>query len=392
MPRDINGVYTLPAGNPVIPNTIIATNWANTTMDDIAAALTASLSIDGSVTTAKLANGAVTTIKIADANVTRPKLSSDVALGVIGKNHFLNGSLSIWQDTIGLASGTGNRYSADLFLNSSIGTTYIVDRANWPVGQTNVDPSAVYFTRHTVTSVAGAANFYHIELPMENVRTLAGKQITISFWGRCNTATQPIAVEIVQVFGSGGSAQVTQFVSQASLTTSWQRFAFTTTVPSISGKTIGTDPNCLLLVIWLDAGSNYNSRTGSLGQRSGSWDFWGIKVEEGSSASTYKVEPVSYDYLRCCRYYYKPSSGISVGPLTWSGDATTGLNYHAPATFPTEMYYSPNMTYIDGFSTGFPATTSSTTQNIYGCRFSKLCNSTGGARIWSGTFIADARF
>ncbi len=42
MPRDINGVYTLPAGNPVVPGTVISTTWANETLNDIAAALTQS--------------------------------------------------------------------------------------------------------------------------------------------------------------------------------------------------------------------------------------------------------------------------------------------------------------------------------------------------------------
>ena len=48
MPRDGGGTYTLPAGNPVIPGTIIETTWANPTMSDIAAALTDSLSRTGS--------------------------------------------------------------------------------------------------------------------------------------------------------------------------------------------------------------------------------------------------------------------------------------------------------------------------------------------------------
>lgn len=43
MPRDVNGVYTLPAGNPVVDGTVIDPNWANTTLDDIAAELTKSL-------------------------------------------------------------------------------------------------------------------------------------------------------------------------------------------------------------------------------------------------------------------------------------------------------------------------------------------------------------
>ena len=48
MPRNSQGLYTLPAGNPVVPNTLIEANWANPTMEDIAAALTGSLPRDGS--------------------------------------------------------------------------------------------------------------------------------------------------------------------------------------------------------------------------------------------------------------------------------------------------------------------------------------------------------
>ena len=48
MPRNPSGVYSLPAGNPVVPGTLIETTWANPTMSDIGAALTGSLPRDGS--------------------------------------------------------------------------------------------------------------------------------------------------------------------------------------------------------------------------------------------------------------------------------------------------------------------------------------------------------
>ena len=47
MSRDSNGNYSLPAGNPVVSGTTIESVWANTTMQDIAAALTDSLSRSG---------------------------------------------------------------------------------------------------------------------------------------------------------------------------------------------------------------------------------------------------------------------------------------------------------------------------------------------------------
>ena len=47
MPRNSSGIYSLPAGNPVAAGTVITDDWANTTMQDIADALTQSLSRDG---------------------------------------------------------------------------------------------------------------------------------------------------------------------------------------------------------------------------------------------------------------------------------------------------------------------------------------------------------
>lgn len=60
MPRDSNGTYSLPAGNPVVTLTPISSTWANTTLDDIGNALTDSLDRAGSGAMTgqlKLANG-----------------------------------------------------------------------------------------------------------------------------------------------------------------------------------------------------------------------------------------------------------------------------------------------------------------------------------------------
>lgn len=47
MSRNGSGVYSLPAGNPVVSGTVISTTWANNTMNDIASALTNSVASDG---------------------------------------------------------------------------------------------------------------------------------------------------------------------------------------------------------------------------------------------------------------------------------------------------------------------------------------------------------
>lgn len=69
MPRDANGNYSLPPGiNPVVPGTIIEADWANPTMDDIANALTDSLSRTGS-------GGMQTSFKFADGGMGGPGIS-----------------------------------------------------------------------------------------------------------------------------------------------------------------------------------------------------------------------------------------------------------------------------------------------------------------------------
>jgi hypothetical protein len=47
MSRNGSGVYSLPAGNPVVTGTSISSTWSNTTLSDIATALTGSVASDG---------------------------------------------------------------------------------------------------------------------------------------------------------------------------------------------------------------------------------------------------------------------------------------------------------------------------------------------------------
>ena len=50
MSRNGSGTYSLPAGNPVVTGTTISSTWGNSTLTDIANALTGSLATDGQTT------------------------------------------------------------------------------------------------------------------------------------------------------------------------------------------------------------------------------------------------------------------------------------------------------------------------------------------------------
>jgi hypothetical protein len=73
MSRNGSGTYTLPAGNPVVTGTTIASTWANNTLSDIASALTDSVAADGQ--TPMTGNLNLSNNKI--VNLATPTLSTD---------------------------------------------------------------------------------------------------------------------------------------------------------------------------------------------------------------------------------------------------------------------------------------------------------------------------
>lgn len=108
MPRDINGVYTLPAGNPVVPGTVISTNWANNTLTDIAAALTASITQTAAdARYLKLTGGTLT------GGLTVPSLNGGQLAGM--RNKLINANFQANQRAYvsGTATTGANQYTLD---------------------------------------------------------------------------------------------------------------------------------------------------------------------------------------------------------------------------------------------------------------------------------------
>ena len=92
MPRNASGIYTLPGGNPVTPGDVIEADWANTTLEDVADALTNSLSRTG-------AGGMLAPFRIADGNISGPGLSY---LNETNTGLYRSGSGSTWMAVLGV--------------------------------------------------------------------------------------------------------------------------------------------------------------------------------------------------------------------------------------------------------------------------------------------------
>lgn len=219
------------------------------------------------------------------------------------KNAIINGNFDIWQRGVTSAS---NGYLADRWQTVSVGSTSTKSQQAFTVGQNDVPNNPEYFFRAVVSSGAGSSSQVIVRQPIEGVRTYSGQVATLSFWAKAD-APKSIAVELAQIFGTGGSPSADTIsigVTKFDLTTAWQKFKVTVSVPSILGKTIGTsgDDN-LSLLVWLDAGSDFDARTDSLGPQSGTFDIAQIQLEKGSVATDFEQRSIGEELALCQRYY-----------------------------------------------------------------------------------------
>jgi len=284
------------------------------------------------------------------------------------RNKIINGNFDFWQR--GTSTSTGG-YLSDRWRTNVTGSTFTSSRQAFTLGQTDVPNEPSYFHRVVVTSVAGASNYCILYQPIESLRTFAGQTATLSFWAKAD-ASKNMAVDFAQYFGSGGSpsSSVTGIgVTTCALTTSWQKFTITVSVPSISGKTLGTDNNDWFGPnFWFDAGSDYNSRTNSLGQQSGTFDIAQVQLEVGSIATPFEVRPPGVELSLCQRYYQQ------IGNLGTSLNAMSFKGYNAASaydlfTLPTivQMRTSPTVSAVGTWTTtncGQPSTVGSSPTSI----------------------------
>jgi len=218
-------------------------------------------------------------------------------------NAIINGAFDIWQRG---TSQVGGGILADRWDSVVLGSSITQSRQSFISGQEPPSGNKGDFFHRTVVTSAGNSGSIVVNVQkIENVKTFAGEAVTISFWAKADS-NKFISTELAQVFGGGGSASSIEIgVVKHLITTSWNRYFVTTQLPSISGKTIGSG-SFLQLAFWLDAGSNFNSRTNSIGNQSGTFDIWGVQVESGSVATPFKRNsPNIQSELAACQRYYQ---------------------------------------------------------------------------------------
>ena len=193
-----------------------------------------------------------------------------------------------------------------------------------------------YYLRLSNT-VVGSATAQIIGQRIEDVRTLAGQQCTLSAWIK-GTATG-ITAKAVQNFGTGGSpsSAVTTTLGTATPTTSWVRLHVHFTMPSLSGKTIGTNENSFV-EIQFDCGASL-----------GTLDLWGVQLEQNTTQTAFEQEPIQQTLAKCQRYHFRmPNNNVY---MRFSlGDVVTVSMINCQIPNPVDMRVTPSAIEISSFA------------------------------------------
>jgi hypothetical protein len=262
----------------------------------------------------------------------------------VGRNYLHNPLFNISQRGAGPFTASG--YTLDRwYLNATLDAASVTQAAIADAGRTVIgDEEAAFALLNTFTGNAGAGAITLVSQRVENLRRLAGDTVTLSFWAQAQSAGLKLGVNVTQNFGTGGSpsAPVTALPigAQVTTTTAWARYTATVAVPSIAGKTLGSNgDNFTGIQIYFSSGATNNASAGNVGVQAGTISLWGVQLESGSSATPLEKPDPAQDFAKCSRFY--TTGNIRVAGYN-AGSGSYVLAQHQ--SFPVPMRAVPAMT------------------------------------------------
>lgn len=257
---------------------------------------------------------------------------TDWVNGPRSNNAIINGDFGVWQRGTSFA-GVNNVYTADRWRYSNGGNGIVTTISREAFNPSDIEAigygDAKYFYRFNQT-VAGSGSTFQVFAAqrIEDARTFAGQQVTLSFWAKSDVS-RSVSIRFTQDFGSNGSSANNNYPGGVSINTSWQRFSVTTTLDSVLGKTIDSDS--YLSVNFTAVNGDFNVVK--------TVDIWGVQLEAGSVATPFRLAGGSKaaELAECERYYQKYST-VALWPATSGGQTY----FYGPFALSTTMRANPS--------------------------------------------------
>jgi hypothetical protein len=275
-----------------------------------------------------------------------------------GKNAIINGDFRINQRSFTSTTSTAT-YTFDRWLTRIQGDgTSTYSAQTFTAGAAPVAGyEAINFIRIVTTGQTAANAATLLFQRIEDPRTFAGRTVTISFWAKAASGTPKVGIAAIQNFGSGGSpsSQTYTVGTSATISTSWARYSATITIPSVSGKTFGTDAGSGFLSVSLctSAATGEAIYYGDVGIQSATIDIWGVQIETGSVATAFQTATgtLQGELAAAMRYYQKSyNQSVTAGTTTDVGSigmftqATQSYHYMPSVSFGVRMRATPTVT------------------------------------------------
>ena len=305
-----------------------------------------------------------------------------------GKNKIINGDFNINQRNF-TSTTTAAAYGFDRWnLQTDASAVTYSTQAFTPGTAPVTGYESKNYARLVTTSQTGVA-YGMLQQKIEDVRVCANSTITVSFWAKAASGTPKIGVAIDQNFGSGGSTAVTTASTTIpTITTSWVRYSFNVSVPSISGKTIGTS-SYLGINIVCSMTTSYNPPYPAVGLQNNTFDIWGVQVEDGSVATAFQTATgtIQGELAACQRYYYR-IGGTALYETVGFGRCSSATNiqtfFQTPVTLRSNAASVEYSTLIGSVNASATTTVSAVTINQSSKNTVDLTVSCSGASFTTG--------
>jgi hypothetical protein len=257
--------------------------------------------------------------------------------GTVSDNPVINSAFQVWQrgTSFAVPAGGTNNYTADRWVGYRAATGMTISRQ--VTGDTTNLPNIQYCARISRDSGNTATNNLQLGNIFETVNTIpfAGKTVTISFYARkgANFSATSNALTLIALTGTGtdqnpisGFTGASQSIAGgATLTSTWQRFSVTGTLPSTMTQ------------IYLQF---YYDPTGTAGAAD-YYELTGVQIDVGSVALPFRTNgaTIQGELAACQRYYYRLTPGAGKN-LSFGANYQTTEN-RTTTMYPVEMRIAP---------------------------------------------------
>lgn len=311
------------------------------------------------------------------AQIESPK--QEFPVHVYRKNRLINGAFQIWQrgksGVVGKANGGPESvFGPDRWMIYSP-TNAVCNWSQLPIEQGSNINEAKYGLR---LARQGAGQGWNLSQRIENVETLAGAKVTISFYMK-TSVPHTCAVILRQNFGVNSAEANVDIGTSVELTTAYKKYTVTLDLGSVANKNKGVANDFLELIF------------ASWGTGSHVTDITNVQIEAGSVATPYDYKTTHDEHRACMRYFeksflsdtpIKSNNGPATCIATFTQSSAALIRQSAlrmefreiKRVVPTLRLYSPGEESSEIWAQSIGKTTeSTTTQSLWATGFALTC-------------------